>query len=121
MGAGYLLVSYHQLNAQDRFQTRIVVTLCLASVALGLLFGHNILAIALAITPWVLYFSLMASDGFHMCLERWGNCRMNDLGDEEKQQMDEPDKKGEDDGDGAEEDSNNGDEGQDDVDEDDHS
>lgn len=97
MRAVCLLVSYHQLNAQDRFQTRIVTTWYLASVTPGLLFGHDILAVALAIIPWVLYFSLIESDDFRFWLERWEHCRTRGLGDEEKQQVNEPDQNGEDD------------------------
>lgn len=63
--AGILLLSYHQLNINDRFQARIILVLNIAGTALAFCLGQGLMVTGLSVLPWSLYVSLIVSDIFH--------------------------------------------------------
>jgi hypothetical protein len=69
MVASNMLVYYHQLNVRDKFQKWIVWVSFLASLMLGLFYGHGILASMLTDASWGVYFGLIASDAFHTAMK----------------------------------------------------
>jgi hypothetical protein len=90
VGAGSLLISYHQLNAKDNSQSKFLWTAFVVSTAAGLLSGHSILTTALATVPWALFFALVWSDLYHVGLNPRKRSRIHSHDDTEKQQCSEP-------------------------------
>lgn len=90
VGAGSLLVCYHQRNVGDEYQNSFLLMALATSMAAGLLPGHSLLTTALTTAPWALYFSLILSDLCHLVLKRRSHARVQCTNDNEKQQMFEP-------------------------------
>jgi hypothetical protein len=65
MAGGSLMLSYHQLNIADDFQTRILIVFVCVSMIFGLCAGRTVLATVLSILPWAIYVGLGFSDLLH--------------------------------------------------------
>lgn len=87
VGAGGLLVCYHQRNAGDKYQNSFLLMAFVTSMASFLLPGHSLLTTALTTVPWVLYFTLILSDLCHLGLKLRSHARMQCTNDTEKQQL----------------------------------
>lgn len=70
MAGGSLMLSYHQLNVADEFQTRVLIVSVCVGMVFGLCSGRTLLATALSILPWAIYAGLGFSDLLHMGRKR---------------------------------------------------
>jgi hypothetical protein len=81
MGAGALLVRYHQINKSDKFQNWMLLTLTFSGWAFGMCSGLTFLATNLTVTPWAIFLSLILSDLMHLGIQRFCMAHSGDVVD----------------------------------------
>lgn len=81
MGAGALLVRYHQINKSDKFQNWMLLTLTFSGWAFGICSGLTFLATNLTVTPWAIFLSLILSDLMHLGIQRFCMAHSGDVVD----------------------------------------
>ncbi|KAK3675892.1 hypothetical protein LTR78_004084 [Recurvomyces mirabilis] len=65
ISAAALMRTYGYLNRNDRFQIWFLLTGILCGLVIGLLNGYGLLASALCVMPWSVFFALLVSDILH--------------------------------------------------------
>lgn len=81
MGAGALLVRYHQINKSDKFQNWMLSILTFSGWAFGICSGLTFLATNLTVTPWAILLGLVLSDLMHLGIQRFCTTHNGDVVD----------------------------------------
>ena len=79
MGAGALLVRYHQINKGDKFQNWMLLALTFSGLAFGICSGLTFLATNLTVTPWAIFLGLILSDLMHLGIRRFCTTHSGDV------------------------------------------